>query len=170
MNVLPLRKRPFDIPIVIFFAINLFLVTYIIDLENLVIADPSNFQYPIWPLPFMVDVIHWWGKTFDPLQLARPPWWRATIWLDAILFGPLYAAGLYAFIKGKEWIRIPVVFYSGVLFANVVIIMFEEMVGPHRTPERLMVWLANLPWLIFPIYITARMWMNPHPFTEKQGS
>lgn len=30
------------------------------------------------------------------------------------------------------------------------------------------VFLANLPWLVFPIYIIYRMWRYPHPFTREQ--
>ena len=166
MNVIPLRKRPGDIPIVIFFIINLVFVTYIIDVEQLIISDPGNFQYPIWPLPFMVDIIHWWGRTFDPVLLARPAWWKATIWLDSILFGPFYAVAIYAFIKGKEWIRIPAIIQASILFTNVVIILSEEMFGIHKTPQLTMVLFANAPWLLFPFYIIYRMWRNPHPFTE----
>jgi hypothetical protein len=101
-TVIPLKERKLDYIFIAFFFVNLFFITYIVDLEQLVIADPSNFNYPAWPPPFLVDMVHWWGNNFDPLQLARPPWWNATIWLDAVLFGPFYAVALYAFIKGKD--------------------------------------------------------------------
>jgi len=38
---LPLKNRPIDIAIIIFFVINLFLVTYMIDIEQLMIANPD---------------------------------------------------------------------------------------------------------------------------------
>ena len=44
--------------------------------EQLVIADPYDFEYPSWPPRFMVDAVHWWGRTFDPLLMARPTWWK----------------------------------------------------------------------------------------------
>lgn len=165
-NVIPLKKRPGDIPILIFFIINLLFVTYIIDLESLVISDPSKFSYPLWPLPFMVDIIHWWGNKFDTVLMARPMWWKATIWIDAILFGPFYIAAIYAFIKGREWIRIPSIIYSSILFTNVFIILSEELCGINKTPEFGIVFLANAPWLFFPFYIIYRMWSKPDPFTE----
>ena len=28
-------------------------------------------------------------------------WWKATIWLDVLVFGPYYLAAIIAFIKGK---------------------------------------------------------------------
>ncbi len=67
--------------------------------------------------------------------MARPAWWRATIWIDSLLFGPFYAAALYAFFKCKDWIRIPCFLWSGVMFANVTIIVFDELLGQHATSE-----------------------------------
>ncbi len=166
-QVVPLKARPIDIPIIIFFFINLLFITYIVDLEQLVIPDSSSFTYPVWPLPCMVDLVHWWGKNFDPVLMARPVWWKATIWIDSIFFGPFYTAGLYAFIKGKEWIRIPCFVYSGLMFANVTIILSEEIWGPHATPALGLVLLANAPWLLFPIFITWRMGKDEHPFTRE---
>jgi hypothetical protein len=167
-EAVPLKERPIDIVFLIFFFINLFFITYIVDLEQLVIPDINGFSYPLWPLPCMVDLVHWWGKSFDPVLMARPPWWKATIWIDSILFGPFYAAAIYAFIKGKEWIKVPCFIWTGLMVANVTIIMSEEYFGPHATPARLIVTLANLPWFLFPMIVTARMWISEHPFTREK--
>ena len=55
---MPLRQRRYDLIFLGFFALNATLITYIIDLEQLVIADPSNFSYPIWPPAPLVDLVH----------------------------------------------------------------------------------------------------------------
>ncbi len=130
------------------------------------IADPLNFDYPLWPPAPLVDLVHWWGKNFDPVLLARPAWWRATIWIDALFFGPFYGFALYAFIKGKDWIRLPSVIWASVMMTNVTIILFEELVGAHATPARALVLLVNLPWLLVPVGVIARMWKSEHPFSE----
>ena len=102
---IPFRQRPIDWLLLGFFVVNLVFITYIVDLEQLVIADRARFTYPLWPPARLVDLVHWWGDHFDPLQTARPLWWRATIWLDSLLFGPFYAfADLHALLKGREWI------------------------------------------------------------------
>lgn len=163
---IPLRERPIDWVLLGFFLINLGFITYIVDLEQLVIADVNHFEYPLWPPAFLVDLVHWWGNTFDPLQNARPMWWKATIWLDVILFGPYYAAAIWALIKGKEWIRLPSIFWAGVMFANVSIIMFEEAYGPFATPKFGTVLAANLPWWLLPILVSWRFRME-HPFTRE---
>ena len=166
-QTIPLKERKTDYIYLAFFFLNLFYITYIVDLEQLVIKNPDDFQYPLWPLPFLVDMVHWWGITFDPLQWARPTWWKATIWLDAVFFGPYYLFAIYAFIKGKDWIRIPTIIYSSILFTNVFIIMSEEYWGPHATFAPFVVTLANAPWFLFPIFLVWKMWRHEHPFTRE---
>jgi hypothetical protein len=98
--------------------------------------------------------------------LARPAWWKVTIWIDALFFGPFYIVAIYAYIKGKEWIRIPSIMYASALLTIVLVILGEEIAGTHATPHLPIVFLANLPWLLFPIYILYRMWRYPYPFTR----
>jgi hypothetical protein len=166
-KTIPLSERKTDYIYIAFFLVNLLFITYIVDLEQLVIKDPANFKYPIWPLPFFVDMVHWWGNNFDPLQNARPVWWNATIWLDVILFGPFYLAATYAFIKGKEWIRIPTFIIMSILFTNVFIILNEEICGPTPAKNLPLVLLANAPWFLFPVFLIWKMWKNANPFTRE---
>ena len=49
---IPLRQRPLDIAILVFFLVNLLFITYVVDLEQLVIANPAHFTYPIWPVSY----------------------------------------------------------------------------------------------------------------------
>lgn len=164
---LPLSKRPVDIAIVIFFIINLGFITYIVDIEQLVIANPDNFQYPVWPPESMVDLVHWYGRNFDPVLMARPAWWRATIWIDALFFGPFYLVAIYAYIKGKNWIRFGSIIWAAVMITNVTIILFEEVCGEHATAHLQRVLLANAAWLIFPIMVLYRMWRSVTPFAAR---
>jgi hypothetical protein len=162
----PLSKRPMDWPILIFFLLNLLLITYVVDLEQLVIPDANHFTYPIWPPAFIVDAVHNYGHTFDPLLIARPAWWRATIWIDVLFFGPFYVAAIYAFWKSKNWIKVPALVYSGMMLSNVLIILFEEFNGPTATPQPIIVLLLNLPWLLMPIYIIFRTTRAPQLFAR----
>jgi hypothetical protein len=163
---IPLSQRRGDIVILAFFIVNLLFITYFVDLEQLVIPDPTHFTYPIWPPAPAVDLMHRWGRMFDPLLMARPAWWKMTIWIDALAFGPFYAVAIYAYFKGKEWIRIPSIIYSSIMLTNVTIILGDEYAGIHKAPNFLIVLLENLPWLLFPLYIIYRMWRYPYPFTR----
>lgn len=161
----PLSKRPIDVAIIIFFIINLLFITYIVDLEQLVIADPEHFSYPLWPPAKLVDLVHWYGRNFDPVLMARPAWWRATIWIDALFFGPFYLFAIYAFVKGKNWIRLGALVWSSVMLTNVFIILFEEVNGEHASPALARVFLSNAAWVIFPVIVLFRMARSVYPFT-----
>jgi len=166
---LPLSKRPLDIAIIIFFVINLFFITYIIDLEQLVIADANHFQYPLWPPKKMIDLVHWYGRNFDPVLIARPAWWRATIWIDSLFFGPFYVFAIYAYAKGLKWIRLISIVWASVMLANVSIILFEEVNGEHASPELFRVFLSNAAWIIFPLIVLYRMWRYENPFSDSKN-
>ncbi len=166
-RVIPLSRRKGDIVVLVFFWINILFITYIVDVEQIVLPDISGaWEYPLWPPAVCVDVIHWYGKSFDPVLIARPVWWRMTIWIDALFFGPFYAAAIYAWTKGKNWIRVPSIIWAAVMMTNVTIILGEEFMGPHATPAPLFVLALNLPWFLFPIYVIKRMYSTETPFTE----
>ncbi len=168
MTTIPLSERRADLLVLVFFWVNILFITYQVDLEQLLIADPSNFEYPLWPLPPVVDLIHWWGRTFDPVLLARPVWWKMTIWIDALFFGPYYVFAIYAFTKGRNWIRFPSIVYASVMLTNVTIILGEEIAGAHASPQLGMVLFANGPWLLVPMFLLYQMYRRPHPFTRDE--
>lgn len=155
---LPIFQRRLDLVFVGFFVLNLFIISPIVDLEQLVIADPSNFEYPFWPPAAAIDLVHWWGTNFDPALMARPQWWQMTIWIDALLFFPFYGFATYAWIKGLSWIRIPTIIWGSVLMTNVTIIMGEEFWGDYASEHIGIVVMANLPWFLVPALAIWRMW------------
>jgi emopamil binding protein len=166
MRTRRLRERRVDLAFIAFFLVNLLVITYIIDLEQLVIADTAHFNYPAWPPAPFIDAVHWYGRTFDPLLMARPPFWRMTIWIDVIYFGPFYAFALYAFIRGRNWIRLPALVWSGMMLSNVLIILMEERFGPTPPPNFLVVVGFNLLWLLMPVAMMLRM-RRPEPFAAR---
>lgn len=164
-RVLPLSARKIDIGILAFYFINLFVITYIVDVEQLTIPDMSvAWTYPAWPPRPAVDLIHWYGTSFDPVLIARPVWWKMTIWIDSLIFGPYYVFAIYAFLKGKDWIRLPSIIQSSLLIAVVIIIMGEEVAGAHATPHLGFVAMLNAPWLFMPMLVIARMYRSERPF------
>lgn len=165
-DTIPFWRRRRDVLIVGVFLLNLCFITYMVDIEQLIISDPSHFTYPIWPPHFMVDVVHWYGRTFDPLLIARPVWWKMMILIDAVFFGPFYVIATYAYVKGKEWIRVPSFIYASALITITTIILGEEIYGPFASPQLPIVLLLNAPWILMPLFIIARMWRAPQPFTR----
>ncbi|MGH7238363.1 MAG: EXPERA domain-containing protein, partial [Candidatus Saccharimonadales bacterium] len=112
-------------------------------------------------------LVHWYGRNFDPVLIARPAWWRATIWIDALFFGPFYAFAIYAYWLGKNWIRFVSIVWASVMLTNVSIILFEEVAGEHASPQLARVFLSNAAWIIFPVIVMYRMWRSIHPFSQR---
>jgi len=166
---IPLRRRPLDVFLVAFFAVNLLFTTYVVSLEQVVIDDISRFSPPLWPPERLLALVHWWERTYDPLLVARPAWYRATIWLDVLVFGPFYAVAIWAYAKGRDWIRLPSVIWASMLFTNVVIILFDEWRGATPAPSPWIVTAANASWAIVPLVVIWRMARSDHPFTEESG-
>jgi len=162
---IPLSRRRLDWVLLAFFAVNLFFITYFVDIEQLTIANPNHFQYPLWPPKPFVDMVHSYARTYDPLVLARPAFWKMTIWIDVIWNGPFYAFAIYAIARGRDWIRVPALVWCGSMSAVVLIILAEEYSGVHRTPHFGIVLALNLPWLLLPLLTGVRM-AREHPFTE----
>jgi hypothetical protein len=165
----PLRRRPFDLVFILFFTVNAVLVTYMVDLEQVVIGDPAHFRYPVWPPKPIIDLVHWYGNHYDPLLMARPPFWRMTIWIDLFFFGPFYFLAIYAFIRARNWIRVPALVWSGTMLANVLIILMEERYGIHATKHFAAVVSANLSWLLMPLLVIWRMRRTPFQKQEARA-
>jgi hypothetical protein len=164
-QVIPLRSRKVDWILLAFFAVNLFFITYFVDVEQLTVANPLHFSYPAWPPRAIVDMVHSYGQKYDPLLMARPAFWRMTIWIDVLWNGPFYVAAIYAISRGREWIRVPALVWSGSMSAVVLIILAEEYNGIHATPHFPIVLLLNVPWLALPLGTIIRM-AREHPFTR----
>lgn len=164
-RAVPLRQRRFDWVLLAFFTVNLCFITYFVDIEQLTVANASHFHYPAWPPPVIVNLVHSYGRRFDPLLMARPAFWRMTIWIDVVWNGPFYLAALYAIAKGREWIRVPALVWSGSMSAVVLVILAEEHSGVYRSPHFGVVLLLNLPWLALPAATIIRM-ARAHPFSE----
>lgn len=156
------RKR--DLVLIAFFLVNFGFITYFFDIEQITVGDAVHFtHYPAWPPHAIVDLVHWYGNKWDPVLMHRPAFYRATIWIDVLVFGPFYAFAIYAFIRGRNWIRVPALVWSGMMLSNVLIILMEERSGRFANPDFPFVVAVNLPWLLLPILMILRMRRDPFP-------
>jgi hypothetical protein len=169
-SAVPLRRRPIDWIFVAFFAVNLGFITYFFDIEQITVTNAVHFtQYPAWPPKAIVDLVHWYGNNWDPVLMHRPAFYRATIWIDVLAFGPFYAFALCAFVRGRDWIRTPALVWAGVMMANVTMILFEERYGEFATRHFAFVASANAAWFLFPVAVIVRM-SRQRPFAARAGS
>ena len=65
-----------------------------------------------------------------PLSRRRVDWVLLAFWN-----GPFYVAAIYAIARGRDWIRVPALIWSGSMSAVVLMILAEEYSGAHRAPH-----------------------------------
>ena len=135
---LPLRERRRDWVFVVAFA--LFATTsFLLDTVNLMgRPDPHS----AWFLSRFV-----YSSGTDSLILVNPRFVQITVGcVSALLFGVFYLVLIYAFVRGRAWIRLPAVFYA-------------EFVSAAKS-------LAyNLPYPLVGLLLVARVWRD-RPFTR----
>ena len=113
----------------------------------------------------------WYAESFDPLLLDRRLGIRITFGVDAFVFGIFYVVLVYAFVRRKNWIRIPALLYGGAMLYSVLVYSLKETLSEHAgETDLLMVFLFLAPYTIVPLLLIYRMW-EPQPFgpTSRRG-
>jgi hypothetical protein len=169
---IPLRERRYDWFFIVIFTVFIG-SSFTGDIVNMVArADPdSDF--------FLARMVyHVYADGTDPLLIANPRFLQVGASVSALVFGTFYVVAVYCFIRGREWIRKPSFIYTGMVVQTTFIVVMVGFAGDAplfqavcntaydytftNVPKAL---AYNLPYIIVPILLTARMW-RPHPFTR----
>ena len=106
----------------------------------------------------------WYAETYDPLLLDRLLSIRVMFGIDAFVFGSFYLVLVYAFVRRRNWIRMPALLYGAAMVYSVVVYILMEALSEHAAQTNLpMVLLIGAPYTIIPILLVWRMW-EPEPF------
>ncbi|WP_241011011.1 hypothetical protein [Mycobacterium camsae] len=116
----------------------------------------------------------------ERLVLENPRFVQITVgFVSAILFGIFYLVLIYAFARGRDWIRLPAVFYAGMVVMGTGVYLavgilgdaalFQRVCGPGTTfdykfANPVLSLAYNLPYPLVALLLVARMWRD-HPFT-----
>lgn len=112
----------------------------------------------------------WYAQTLDPMLLDRLLSIRVMFGIDAFVFGPFYVVLFYAFLRRRNWIRMPALLFSAAMFYSVVVYNLMEVFSEHAAQTNLaMVLLIGAPYTIAPILLAYRVW-NPYPFALEQST
>jgi hypothetical protein len=117
----------------------------------------------------------------DSLLIANPRFVQVTVgWVSALLFGVFYLVLIYAFVRGRHWIRLPAVFYAGMVVMGTGVYLavgllgdaplFHLACGPDSAYDYKFVDAAkslafNLPYPLVALLLVVRMWRD-RPFTR----
>jgi hypothetical protein len=106
----------------------------------------------------------WYAHTLDPLLLDRLLSIRVMFGIDAFVFGPFYLVLFYAFLRRRNWVRMPALLYGSAMFYSVVVYVLMGMLSEHAAQTNLaLVLLIGAPYTIVPLLLIYRMW-EPYPF------
>ncbi|HZC11201.1 MAG TPA: hypothetical protein VE485_14430 [Mycobacterium sp.] len=169
---IPLRERKRDWFFIIMFA--LFASTSLLtDPVTLVGRPDANSRW------FMSRFVYHSGT--DSLILVDPRFVQVTVGTSAVLFGVFYLVLIYALVRGREWIRLPAVFYAGMVvmgtgaYLAVGLLgdapLFHLACGPDSAYDYKFVSAAkslayNLPYPLVALLLVTRM-SRAHPFTRR---
>jgi hypothetical protein len=174
----PLRERRRDWFFIVAFAI-FACTSFTGDLVNLLFRPDPHSHYP-----FARVVYHVYADGADPLLIANPRFLQAASGVSALVFGTFYVVAVYAFVKGRNWIRLPAIFYAGMVVQGTFLVLvvgfagdaplFQQICGAAydgfdytftNVPKVL---AYNLPYIAVPLLLVARMW-RPRPFSSRRA-
>jgi hypothetical protein len=118
----------------------------------------------------------------DPMLVANPRFVQiGNGFVSAFIFGIFYLVLIYAFIRGRDWVRLPSIFYAGMITANTVLYLGVGLLGDaplfdyachgecngfdYAFANAPKVFAYNGPYIVVALLLVARMW-RLGPFTE----
>jgi hypothetical protein len=160
VGVTSLRKRPLDILLVFFFCV--FATSSLIYEQFVVFGVDLSTTTDIFGRSW-----YWYARSFDPVFLDPPLWLRIMCTIDAYVFGAMYLVLIFAFVKGRNWVRIPALLYgSAIVYSTIVYFSWEFLDETNRAEANLLaVFVVNIPYTIVPLLLMWRV-RHPGPFSS----
>jgi hypothetical protein len=172
---IPLRERRRDWFFVVMFAI-FASTSFLIDTANTVGRPNPHSHNP------MARFVYDHAGGIDPVLIANPRFVQLTVgFVSAMLFGVFYLVLIYAFVRGREWIRVPAIFYAGMVVMGTGVYLGVEILGDaplfalacgpgsgfdYKSPSPLQSVAVNGLYPLVALLLVARMW-RAHPFTRR---
>jgi hypothetical protein len=152
LSAIPLRKRPFDAFLVFCFVV--FSISSLVYEQFVVFGVDLSTTTDIFGRSW-----YWYARSFDPVFLDPPLWLRIMCTIDAYVFGASYLIFIYAFVKGRNWVRIPALLYgSAIVYSTIVYFGWEFLDAENRAQANLLaVFVVNIPYTVVPLLLMWRV-------------
>lgn len=148
----PLRRRPLDFCLVLFFAVCVLPYGLLFSLpEGLGVPVSADSPWP--PLRWLHD----WAVAEEPAHLDPPPNLIAATLFDGLFQAPMLLLILYGLLRERPWLRPLGLFYAGAAITNMFYYFMQTFLGPHPPPNTGYYLAFNLPWLIAPMVLGLRV-------------
>jgi hypothetical protein len=158
LNTLPLRRRPFDAFLVAWFGV--FALSSLVYEQYIVFGIDLSATTDIFGRSW-----YWYARSFDPVFLDPPLWLRIMCTIDAYVFGACYPIFIYAFVRGRNWVRVPALLYgAAIVYSTAVYFGWEFLDETNRANANLLaVFVVNIPYTVVPLLLLWRV-RHPEPF------
>ena len=154
--MIPITRRPFDLALVCFFSISV-LYGFLFSLpEGLGVPVAPDSPWP--PLRLLYD----WAVAEEPAHLNPPANLIAACLFDGFFQAPALLFIMLGLIRPRPWLKTLGLIYAGAATTNMFFYFTQTFLGPHPPPNTLYYLAFNLPWLIAPMLLGARLvWGRP---------
>ena len=124
--------------------------------------EPGNVVAALWVF---------YAQSFDPVFLTTPTFLLVMVAIDWLVFGPSYAALLWALLsrnEAKPWVRaLALVWLGAVVYSTLVYFAFEMIEEWHRINVPAVI-LINMPWTVVPPLAAWRI-LHPPPASSRKA-
>lgn len=114
-----------------------------------------------WALDSATDPIGrawaWYAHTIDPMFLATPTAVRVMFGLDAFVFGPFYVVLLFAFVRGRDWIRLPALLYVSAMLYSMAVDLALQLMSDDPRRNLAVILLFRCPYVAMPLALAWRL-------------
>ncbi len=144
-------RRPFDLTLVIFFSISV--------LYGFLFSLPEGLGVPVaadspWP---PLRALHGWAIAEEAAHLDPPPNLIAACLFDGFFQAPVLLFVIIGLVRLRAWLRPLGLVYAGAATTNMFFYFTQTFLGPHPPPNLVSYLAFNLPWLIAPMVLGARV-------------
>lgn len=154
---IPLRKRKKDIFFILVFTLFAFTSFSGDALHALGLLDGEN---------AFAESNRWYIEAAqDRFLAAGHDFSRFNTGVSGFVYGPFYLLLVYAFVKGRNFIRPMALLYVGaIVLSTSQFIWWEYAIGPEPGVDFIF-WIFNGPYVLVPILLAVRVWKE-NPFGQ----
>jgi hypothetical protein len=150
---------------------NIFLFYFLLHIPIAILIDSQAIvqdRKAVFPA-FAVKLVDNYVRDFgDFLVGTNPVWFQSLVWAEQLVQLPFFIVAIYAFIKCRNWIRIPALIYGAHVVTVMIPIMAEILWAPHLpTANKLKLVGVYGPWVILPLLLLLKMAFVPLPFGKE---
>lgn len=149
-----IARRPLDLALVLFFSVS---VVY-----GVLFSLPEGLGVPVapdspWP---PLRALHGWAASQEPAHLDPPPNLIASCLFDGLFQAPVLLFVIWGLVRLRGWLRPLGLVYAGAATTNMFFYFTQTFLGEHPPPNVAYYLAFNLPWLVAPMVLGARLLLD----------